>query len=98
MEASAMSTTQSPDATLRTDIVRALNLEAFPARGYRHGEYLESVLAAGFDVSDLATAHRVSRKTIYRAVDEHDLELQQPPSNGLSRALYEADPDAVGGD
>jgi hypothetical protein len=98
LEANAMSTTGEPDVLGRTNIVQALNLEAFPARGYRHGKYLESALAAGFDVSDLAAAHRVSKKTIYRAVDEHNLELQQPPSNGLSRALYEADPDAVGGD
>lgn len=83
---------------LRTAIVQELDLEAFPARGYRRERYLARSLEAGFDVAELATAHRVSKKTVYRAVDEHDLDLQQPPSNGLSRRLYEARPDAVGGD
>jgi hypothetical protein len=93
-----MSTPRDAPATLQAELVNALELEVFPARGYRDGAYLERALGAGFDVAELAAAHDVSKRTVYRAAAEHDIELQQPPSNGLSRRLYEADPDAIGGD
>lgn len=93
-----MSTSHDAPITLQARLVDALELEAFPTRGYRDAAYLERALAAGFDVAELAAAHDVSKRTVYRAADEHGIELQQPPSNGLSRRLYEADPDAIGGD
>jgi transposase len=82
---------------LRQEIVSELSLEDFPLCGYRDEEYLEAALAVGYDVADLAEAHDVSKKSIYRAVDEHGIDLQKPPSNGPARRLWEADPDAVGG-
>lgn len=86
-----------PDA-LRTAIVDDLELEAFPLRGYREDrEYLEGALDAGYEVADLAEAHGVSKKSIYRAVDKFDLELRKPPSRGLAKRLLDADPDEVGG-
>jgi hypothetical protein len=93
-----MSTPRDAPAALQARLVDALDLEAFPARGSRDGAYLERALAAGFDVAELAAAHGVSKRTVYRAAEKHGIELQQPPSNGLSRRLYEADPDAIGGD
>ncbi|WP_276259913.1 hypothetical protein [Haloglomus litoreum] len=93
-----MSPPREAPTTLQAQLVDALELEAFPARGYRDRAYLEQALAAGFDVAELATAHDVSKRTVYRAAEKHGLELRQPPSNGLSRRLYEADPDAIGGD
>ena len=88
--------TRSPDA-VRQQITEALDLDAFPLRGYRDREYLEAALDAGFEVTDLAVAHDVSKKSIYRAVEKHGIDLQQPPSNGLAKRLWDSDPDAIGG-
>lgn len=59
---------QSP-VTLRRGIVTDLDLDGFPLRGYRDEEYLQAALAAGYDVTTLAQAHDVAKKTIYRALE-----------------------------
>jgi hypothetical protein len=70
----------------------------FPLQGYRDQEYLSDALAAGFTPADLATAHDVSRRSIYRAAATHDIDLQRPPSTGPARLLWELDADAVPGE
>ena len=89
-----------PAATkqLRREIVSTLWLDAFDAEAYHDRPYLRAALEAGFDVADLATAHDVSKKSIYRAIDQHDLARHQPPRNGTARWLWNAPPDAVPGD
>ncbi|RKD94753.1 hypothetical protein [Halopiger aswanensis] len=89
---------QTDVTALRARIIDVLELDAFPINGHRHREYLERALDAGFSVQDLATAHEVRRKTIYRAAERNGLELERPPANGLARRLWEMDPDAIGGD
>lgn len=78
-----------PPATkqFRQEIVATLDVAAFDPSAYRDRSYLEAALAADFDVVDLATAHDVSKKSIYRALDTHDLEYEEPPSNGPARQL-----------
>ena len=85
-----------PDS-IRRKIASDLDLDDFPPRGYRNKEYLEAAFAAGYDVADLADAHDVSKKSIYRAAEKHSIELQKPPSNGPAKRLWDLDPDAVGG-
>jgi hypothetical protein len=60
-----------PTATeqLRRDIVASLDLEAFDPGAYHDRAYLTAALEAGFDVVELATAHGVSKKSLYRALD-----------------------------
>ncbi|MDS0261844.1 hypothetical protein NDI56_20785 [Haloarcula sp. S1CR25-12] len=60
--------------------------------------YLRAALKAGFEVADLAKAHDVSKKSIYRAIDRHDLTREQPQRNGAARWLWNAPPDTVLGD
>lgn len=91
-----MSAIDQAAADQQAAIVAALELDAFPMRGYRRRSYLAAAFEAGFDVTDLAVAHDVSRKTIYRALNSHSLPAQQPPSTGLARQLYELEPNAVG--
>jgi len=89
-----------PPATkqLRREIVSTLRLDEFDAEAYQERHYLRAALEAGFDVADLARAHDVSKKSIYRAIDHHDLTRDQPPRNGTARWLWNAPPDAVPGD
>jgi len=90
----------APAATnqLRHEIASTLGLDAFDAEAYHDRPYLRAALKAGFDVADLAKAHDVSKKSIYRAIDRHDLTREQPPRNGTARWLWNAPPDAVPGD
>lgn len=67
---------------LRRDIASTLRLDEFDAEAYHNRPYLRAALEVGFDVADLATAHDVSKKSIYRAIDQHDLTNDQPPRNG----------------
>ena len=83
---------------LRRELVATLDVAAFDPDAYRDRAYLEAALEAGFDVSDLATAHDVSKKSIYRAIDEHDIEYTELPSHGTARWLWNTHPDAVPGD
>jgi len=83
---------------LQTAITDTLGLDVFPLQGYRNPDYLRAALAAGFTPADLATAHDVSRRSIYRAAATHDIELQQPPSTGPAPLLWEMDADAVPGE
>ncbi|WP_324666182.1 transposase [Haloarcula sediminis] len=89
-----------PAATnqIRREIASTLRLDEFDAEAYQGRSYLRAALEAGFDVADLARAHDVSKKTIYRAIDQYDLTQEQPPRNGTARWLWNAPPDAVPGD
>jgi hypothetical protein len=89
-----------PPATkqLRRELVATLDVAAFDPDAYRDQTYLEAALEAGFDVSDLAMAHDVSKKSIYRTIDEHDIEYEQPPKSGPARRLWNTHPNAVPGD
>ncbi|EMA09748.1 hypothetical protein C436_18811, partial [Haloarcula marismortui ATCC 33800] len=53
---------------------------------------------AGVTVVDLATAHDVSKRSIYRVLDRHDIDYETPPKNGPARRLWNAHPDSVPGD
>lgn len=83
---------------LQAALVDALGLDAFPRRGYRRAEYLTAALEAGFDPAALATAHRVSERSIYRAIETHGVERSRPPTSGPAKRLWELDPDAVPGE
>ncbi|MDL0126607.1 hypothetical protein [Halobacterium salinarum] len=83
---------------LQAALVDTLGLDAFPRRGYRRAEYLTAALEAGFEPGDLATAHRVSERSIYRAIETHGLDRVRPPTSGLAERLWELDPDAVPGE
>jgi len=89
-----------PAATnqLRREIASTLRLDEFDTEAYHDRPYLRAALEAGFDVAELASAHDVSKKTIYRAIDHHGLTQEQPPRNGTARWLWNAPPDAVPGD
>jgi hypothetical protein len=95
-----MTNCTAPAATtqLRRDIASTLGLDEFDAEAYQDRHYLRMALEAGFDVADLARAHDVSKKSIYRAIDRHDFTHEQPPRNGTARWLWNAPPDAVPGD
>jgi hypothetical protein len=82
----------------RRDIVATLDVAAFDPTAYHDGDYLNAALGAGFDVGDLATAHNVSKKTIYRALDDNGIAYEEPPKSGPARRLWNASPDAVPGD
>jgi hypothetical protein len=82
----------------RQAIADALDLETVDDEAYHDQAYLETVLAAGFDVSDLASAHDVAKKSIYRAINRQGIEYEQPPSNGPARALWNSQPATIGGD
>ncbi|MDS0223619.1 hypothetical protein NDI54_19955 [Haloarcula sp. S1AR25-5A] len=82
----------------RADLVAALDLDEFSADAYTSASYLEASLEAGFDVTDLAIAHDVSKRTIYRVLDRHDIDYETPPKNGPARRLWSAHPDTVPGD
>lgn len=86
-------------ASLQARLVDVLDLEAFPRRGYRRARYLTAALDAGFTPADLATAHEVSERSIYRAIAVHDdVEWQRPPTTGPAKTLWELDPSAVPGE
>ena len=70
-----------PAATkqLRREITSTRRLDAFDTKAYHDRPYLRAALKAGFDVAELATAHDVSKKSIYRAIDRYDLAREQPP-------------------
>jgi hypothetical protein len=89
-----------PAATkqLRRDVVASLDREAFAADAYHDPTHLTAALEADFDVAALARAHDVSKKTIYRALDEHDIDHVTPPKSGPARRLWNTHPDAVPGD
>ncbi|KAA9400556.1 hypothetical protein Har1131_18460 [Haloarcula sp. CBA1131] len=82
----------------QADIVAALDLDEFSADAYTSAPYLEAALEAGFTVVDLATAHDVSKRSIYRVLDRHDIDYETPPKNGPARRLWNAHPDTVPGD
>lgn len=88
-----MSIEASPVDELRSRIAADLYLTAFPLRGYREEDYLRRALDAGYSVAELARAHDVSERSIYRAIEEHSINIQKPPSNGPARTLWDADPD-----
>ena len=88
-----MSIEASPVDELRSRIVSDLFLTAFPLRGYREEGYLRRALDAGYSVAELARAHDVSERSIYRAIEKHSIDLEKPPSNGPARTLWDADPD-----
>ncbi|MGB9934118.1 hypothetical protein [Haloarcula amylolytica] len=79
-------------------LVAALDLDEFSPDAYTSAPYLEAALAAGFTVVDLATAHDVSKRSIYRVLDRHDIDYETPPKNGPARRLWNAHPDTVPGD
>ena len=83
---------------LRRDIAAALDQDTVDADAYLDGAYLEAAFSAGFEVADLARAHDVSKKTIYRSMDRHDLKHETPPKNGPARRLWDSHPDTVPGD
>jgi hypothetical protein len=83
---------------LRRDIVATLDVAAFDPNAYHDSAYLMAALEAGYDVADFATAHDVSKKTIYRTIDEHDIDHEQPPKSRPARRLWNTSPAAVTGD
>ncbi|KZX49696.1 hypothetical protein [Haloarcula sp. K1] len=89
---------QTPMHERQADLVAALDLDEFSADAYTSAPYLEAALEAGFDVIDLATAHDVSKRSIYRVLDRHDIDYETPPKNGPARRLWNAHPDTVPGD
>lgn len=66
-----------------------------PTDGYRDPDLLQELLDDGHDVRTLAEAFDVSRKTIYRQIDAHDLDHRHPPSHGLARKLWDRDPTSI---
>ena len=42
--------------------------------------------------------HEVSKRTIYRAINRHDIDHETPPKNGPARRLWNSYPDTVPGD
>jgi len=89
---------QSATRQIQTAIVAALDLETFVPTAHTDPGYLRAALKAGFDIADLATAHGVSKRTIYRYLDRHGIEHEQPPKNGPARQLWNTQPSAVSGD
>jgi hypothetical protein len=63
----------------QADLVAALGLDEFSPDAYTSAPYLEAALEAGFDVVDLATAHDLSKRSIYRVLDRHDIDYETPP-------------------
>jgi len=90
--------TQTATRQIRAEIVAALDLQTFVPTAHTDSEYLRAALEAGFDVADLATAHEVSKRTIYRYIDRHEIDHEQPPKNGPARQLWNTHPSAVSGD
>jgi hypothetical protein len=82
----------------QAELIAALDLDDFPADAYTSASYLEAALEAGVDVVDIATAHDVSKRSIYRMLDRHDIDHETPPKNGPARRLWNAHPDTVPGD
>lgn len=82
----------------QAELVDALDLDDFSPDAYTSASYLEAALEAGFDVVDLATAHAVSKRSLYRVLDRHDIDYETPPKNGPARWLWNAHPDTVPGD
>ena len=80
------------------ELVAVLDLDDFSPDAYTSASYLEAALSAGFDVVDLATAHDVSKRSIYRMLDRNDIEHETPPKNGPACQLWNAHPDTVPGD
>ncbi|WP_336331171.1 hypothetical protein [Haloarcula sp. CGMCC 1.2071] len=89
---------QPPMQDCQAELVAALDLDEFSPDAYTSAPYLEAALEAGFDVVDLATAHDVSKRSIYRVLDRHDIDYETPPKNGPARRLWNAHPDTVPGD
>ncbi|WP_018258824.1 helix-turn-helix domain-containing protein [Halomicrobium katesii] len=89
---------QTATRQIQAEIVATLDLETFGPTAHTEPTYLRAALEAGFDVIDLARAHEVSKRTIYRYLDRHDIDHDQPPSNGPARQLWNTRPDAVPGD
>ncbi|NLV08356.1 hypothetical protein GOC74_00145 [Halomicrobium mukohataei] len=89
---------QTATRQIQAAIVAALNLQTFAPAAHTEAQYLRAALEDGFDVADLATAHEVSKRTIYRHLDRHGIDYDQPPSNGPARQLWNAHPDAVPSD
>ncbi|MDS0284500.1 hypothetical protein [Haloarcula onubensis] len=92
-----MTDRSEPAATkqLRREIASTLRLDTFDAAAYQDRPYLRAAPEAGFDVAELARAHDVSKKSIYRAIDRHNLRPEQPPRNGTARWLWNVPLDAV---
>jgi len=82
----------------QADLVAALDLDEFSPDAYTSAPYLEAALEAGFTVVDLATAHDVSKRSIYRVLDRHNIDYETPLKNGPARRLWNAHPDTVPGD
>jgi len=82
----------------QADLVAALDLDEFSPDAYTSAPYLEAALEAGFTVVDLATAHNVSKRSIYRVLERHDIDYETPSKNGPARRLWNAHPDSVPGD
>lgn len=89
---------QAATSHRRAEIVDALDLAAFTPDDYQSPSYLAAAFDAGFDVADLAIAHEVSKRTIYRAINRHDIDYETPPKNGPARRLWNSYPDTVPGD
>jgi hypothetical protein len=85
-------------ATSRERITEALDESDFDPDAVHDPAYLAAALAAGIEITTLATAHEISKRTLYRRLEEHDLLDTQPPSNGLARTLWLTSPDAVPGE
>ncbi|MDS0280365.1 hypothetical protein NDI85_21500 [Halomicroarcula sp. S1AR25-4] len=91
--------TRPPATTqLQQNLVDTLGLTSLPSNAYRDPTYLEAAFDARFEVADLATAHDVSKKSIYRAMHRHDIEHTTPPKNGPARRLWNTHPDTIPGD
>ncbi|MFC7076094.1 hypothetical protein [Haloarcula halophila] len=89
----------SPATTqLRADLVAALDLDSFDPSAYDDPEYLQAALEVHPHVGDLARAHCVAERTLYRALERHDIAHEQPPKHGPARALWDAAPDTIPGD
>ncbi|NLV08306.1 hypothetical protein GOC83_19500 [Haloarcula rubripromontorii] len=89
---------QTATTNRKAEIVAALDLSEFTPDAYTDPSYLAAALDAGFDVADLAIAHEVSKRTIYRAINRHDIEHETPPKNGPARRLWNSYPDTISGD
>lgn len=95
-----MTDSDSPTATThrQAEIVAALDLSEFTPDDYTEPSYLAAAFDAGFDVADLAIAHEDSKRTIYFAINRHDIDHETPPKNGPARRLWNSYPDTISGD
>jgi hypothetical protein len=95
-----MTDSDSPTATThrQAEIVAALDLPEFTPDDSTAPSYLPAALDPVFDIADLAIAHEVSKRTIYRAINRHDIDYETPPKNGPARQLWNSYPDTISGD